>query len=218
MNSLHPAQKVKEKNGHSQIAAFLLALFLISSSILLVSAQTWLYPHIRGEIRNQYQLKEETIQENYRDLLRYNLSFFSEELEFQGLFMSAEGRQHFVEVRQIFLAVKTLWLVSGLLLIPLSIRLLKEKKPRFLKNGGYLSLFLPLVLALPLLLDFNRAFIVFHKLFFSNDYWIFDPARDPIILYLPQELFFHLGVLILVALCLLAFLSILLEKILSKRS
>ena len=201
----------------NSLASLLLALFIICTSVLLVTAQTWAYPKIRGGIRNQYELNEETIQENYQGLIHYNLSYFSEELNFEGLPMSPEGRQHFVEVRVIFLAVKTIWLLSALLLIPLIITLIKNKKPHFLRKGGFLSLLLPAILALPLLLDFNRAFIVFHKIFFSNDYWIFDPAIDPVILYLPQELFFNLGLAILVVLTLLAFSSIFLAKKLAKK-
>ena len=52
-------------------------------------------------------------------------------------------------------------------------------------------------------LDFNRAFVVFHVLFFpGKDNWLFDPAEDPIINILPQEFFRNCALLILALLVL----------------
>ena len=86
----------------------------------------------------------------------------------------------------------------------------------YLKLGAYLSLILPLVLALPFAVNFSRAFVIFHELFFDNDYWIFDPATDPIILALPEEFFFHCALVILAVLILGFILSITLYKRLNK--
>ena len=50
-------------------------------------------------------------------------------------------------------------------------------------------------------LDFDRAFVVFHSLFFpGKDNWIFDWSMDPIILFLPQDFFRNCAILILVLL------------------
>jgi len=39
-------------------------------------------------------------------------------------------------------------------------------------------------------LDFDRAFEIFHKLFFpGKDNWLFDPLKDEIINILPEEYF-----------------------------
>jgi len=38
-------------------------------------------------------------------------------------------------------------------------------------------------------INFSKTFYFFHKIFFRNDYWIFDPVIDPIINSLPEELF-----------------------------
>ena len=40
---------------------------------------------------------------------------------------------------------------------------------------------------LPIVINFEKSFVIFHKLLFSNDYWVFDPEKDPIILMLPEE-------------------------------
>jgi integral membrane protein (TIGR01906 family) len=46
-------------------------------------------------------------------------------------------------------------------------------------------------------IDFDRAFVVFHTLFFpGKTNWIFDWRTDPIILILPQDFFRNCGILI----------------------
>jgi len=51
--------------------------------------------------------------------------------------------------------------------------------------------------------DFNRAFVVFHALFFpGKENWIFDPRTDEIINILPQEFFMNCAVCIVAVLLL----------------
>ena len=49
--------------------------------------------------------------------------------------------------------------------------------------------------------DFDRAFTIFHSIFFpGKDNWLFDPRYDPVINILPQEFFRNCAVLILAVL------------------
>lgn len=46
-------------------------------------------------------------------------------------------------------------------------------------------------------LDFDRAYVIFHTLFFpGKDNWLFDPARDQTILIMPQVFFRNCAILI----------------------
>lgn len=56
---------------------------------------------------------------------------------------------------------------------------------------------MPALLAIPIAINFNACFIMFHKIMFSNDYWIFNPEIDPVINMLPETFFMHMGVAIL---------------------
>lgn len=54
-----------------------------------------------------------------------------------------------------------------------------------------------LVIGVLAALNFNAAFVVFHRLFFlGKDNWLFDPAADQIILILPQIFFRNCAILI----------------------
>lgn len=59
-------------------------------------------------------------------------------------------------------------------------------------------------------LSFDKAFVVFHRLFFpGKDNWIFNPAKDGIIEILPEEFFLSCGVLIIGSVILLSVIMIL---------
>jgi integral membrane protein (TIGR01906 family) len=114
---------------------------------------------------------------------------------------SAEGAAHFADVRKLFILDLAVLAASLLLLIPLLV--LGRKKA--LRLGGHTPGFGSsvglgvtfLVIGGLAALDFERAFVVFHQLFFpGKDNWIFDYRTDQIILVLPQEFFRNCAIFI----------------------
>ncbi len=67
-----------------------------------------------------------------------------------------------------------------------------------LATGAAITLALPLLLALACAISWEATFVTFHKLFFNNDYWIFDSSTDPIITVLPDGFFLHCAIAIFV--------------------
>ena len=55
-----------------------------------------------------------------------------------------------------------------------------------------------IVVGLAMAIDWQWAFTTMHEIFFDNDYWIFNSYTDPVIKILPEEFFFHCGLLIVV--------------------
>lgn len=45
-------------------------------------------------------------------------------------------------------------------------------------------------------IDFDRAFVIFHHIFFNNDYWILDPRVDLLINMVPIYFFIHISIFI----------------------
>ena len=45
-------------------------------------------------------------------------------------------------------------------------------------------------------LNFDRAFVIFHLIFFNNDYWILDPRVDLLINMVPIYFFIHISIFI----------------------
>ena len=95
-------------------------------------------------------------------------------------------------------------LMSDAIILLLVGRLTKRRSAKLLGRGpafwagaGLGAVFL--VIGGLAALDFNRAFTVFHTIFFpGKDNWIFDAATDQVILILPEAFFRNCAILILV--------------------
>ena len=174
------------------ILAICLALFVIGSSVIIaMNIKSIYYNDIdKLNIESMSNLSREDIIENYDYLIDYNLSWKADEFELPSLLSSHNGKIHFEEVRDIFQNVKILTIIGGIIQI-------RKKEFKFLRNSSILIIVMPVLLAIPIAINFNACFIMFHKIMFSNDYWIFNPEIDPVINMLPETFFMHMGVAIL---------------------
>lgn len=142
-------------------------------------------------------LSKETIQHNYDILIQYQCLFYQGALNLPDFVMSTTGRIHFVEVKKIFDTIQILLIVTGIISAIMIYQNIKAHEYRFLKLTTYFSVGIPTLLGMFASIDFNQAFVIFHKLFFRNDYWIFDATTDPIIRVLPEAFFMHCFILII---------------------
>lgn len=121
---------------------------------------------------------------------------------------SAEGADHFADVRGLFLLVVWVFVAAAGLLLAGAVvcRLRRQRLPRlggrtpgFWAACGLGGLFL--LIALLAALDFDGAFTVFHSIFFpGKDNWLFDPVTDPVILILPEAFFRNCAIAIVTVL------------------
>ena len=123
---------------------------------------------------------------------------------------SAEGASHFADVRVLFILDLVVLAVTLLFLLGLWITCrrrtalprLAGRTPGFWAacglGGGIL------IVAALAATDFDRAFTIFHGVFFpGKENWLFDPATDPVILLLPEEFFRNCAIAIAASLLLL---------------
>ncbi|HFL3606897.1 TPA: TIGR01906 family membrane protein [Clostridioides difficile] len=158
-------------------------------------------------------LSKDDIKLNYDYLIDYNLNKNVSEFKLPTLKSSPQGKIHFEEVRNIFQNINKLaklLLVVSLLGIILSV---KNKNIKILKTTSITLIIMPLLLTVPILLNFEKSFIIFHKLLFRNDYWIFNPDLDPVINILPEEFFFHSGMMILILILLVSIVLFVMYKL-----
>jgi len=105
--------------------------------------------------------------------------------------MSETGEFHFWEVKVIFeyLQIITLVFLIGLLIA-------SRRNWKIIKGfnaSANLTFIIFGIFLIIMLFDFEFFFYWFHRAFFNNDYWLFNPAHDPIIRALPAELFMVKG-------------------------
>ena len=181
------------------VTACVLFLFILSFSVTFtLNFRPLYYMDIeRLEIEKRSGIPEKEIRENYDVLIDYNSMFTEEELKFPTLAMSETGKIHFEEVKAIFVLFQktALWAAAlGILLILLQ---KKGKRNRYLKYTGVVTVLVPALLGVVMAVNWDKAFVVFHKIAFDNDYWIFDATTDPVITILPDTFFFHCAAMIL---------------------
>lgn len=199
-------------------ASLALAFFILSASVMLTLSIKATYALSRNDIvQVEYQLDDKTIKENYDGLIDYMFKSGNPKLTFKELPMSPEGEIHFKEVRDIFRFAWHGMLISGGISLILGIILCFMKNVSFLKYGSILVVLIPVLLAIPIARDFDTVFLKFHELAFSNNYWIFDPAKDPIIRYLPESLFMKNAVIILIFIVIFTGMALKLHNNLNKK-
>ena len=171
-------------------------LFLLSLSILLTIYLAWfLYPQEISwlHLTNRVPFQPQTIQHNFNVLMDYLTNPLNQVLKMPDFPSSASGIHHFAVVKGLF------HLAQGVAIVTLPIFYLFWKQ---VIQKGFLSLYrrgllimlpLPLVLGLVgVFIGFEQFFTLFHQiLFVGDDTWLFDPAKDPIILILPDDFFLH---------------------------
>ena len=143
-------------------------------------------------------LSKEEIKENYDYMIDYNLGKDNREFELPTIKSSKQGKIHFEEVRDIFQSMNKMFNILLLLSIIGVVINILDKNIEILKMTSKTLILLPMILMLPIVINFSGSFVLFHKIMFDNDYWIFDPSLDPVINILPEEIFFHAGVIILI--------------------
>ena len=178
-------------------------LFLLSLAIVLTIYFAWiLYPFEISwlNLTSRVHLKSDTIQYNFHILMDYLTNPFNPVLEMPDFPSSESGLHHFAVVKGLF------HLAQGVAIVTLPIFYLFWKQ---VIQKGFLSLYrrgLLIMLSLPLVLGlvgvfigFEQFFTLFHQiLFVGDDTWLFDPAKDPVILILPEDFFLHCFILFFV--------------------
>lgn len=180
-------------------ASVSMAICLISLAVILTLNFRPLY-YMDMKIMNlseQTGYSESEIMENYDALIEYNSVFYRGNLEFPTLSMSEAGEIHFEEVKEIFVFFQAVLFPVTLLLSLFFVWNLRKEKPLYLKWASGLMVGIPAVLGLLIAVNWDRFFVLFHKIMFDNDYWIFDPDTDPIIDLLPDAYFMHCAIMIL---------------------
>ena len=169
-------------------------LFLLSLAILVTIYLAWiLYPFEISwlNLTNRVHLKSDIIQYNFHILMDYLTNPFNPVLEMPDFPSSESGLHHFVVVKGLF------HLAQGVAIVTLPIfylfwkRVIQKGFLSLYRRGLLIMLSLPLVLGLVgVFIGFEQFFTLFHQiLFVGDDTWLFDPAKDPVILILPENFF-----------------------------
>ena len=171
-------------------------LFFLSLSILLTIYLAWIFYPMEIEwlnLTDRVYLKSETIQYNFQILMNYLTNPFSQVLQMPDFRSSAAGLHHFVVVKSLFHLVQLVALVTLPSFYFFVRKIVKKGFLPLYRKSILILVLLPLVIGLVgVLIGFEQFFTLFHQiLFVGDDTWLFDPAKDPVILILPETFFLH---------------------------
>ena len=186
------------------ILIFSLLILMITFSIgLPIYFRPFYYLHINGlDMVENTRWSYEVIKEAYDEVLDFlvlNRPFGTGELRY-----SSEGQSHFEDCKILF-DLNFYCLLSSFIVSTVIIVLHKFKKIEIQRYFKFNPIFYSSIIAILILLvvgilasiDFDKAFEVFHTIFFpGKDNWLFDPRTDQIILVMPQEFFRNCAILI----------------------
>lgn len=171
-------------------------LCLLAVAILLTIYLAWLLYSMEISyfaLSDKVHLKAETIQYNFNILMNYLTNPFSQVLEMPDFRSSAAGLHHFAVVKNLFHLVQLVALVTLPSFYFFVNKIVKKGFLSLFSKGLLTLVVLPVLIGLGgVLIGFDQFFTLFHQiLFVGDDTWLFDPAKDPVILILPETFFLH---------------------------
>lgn len=182
------------------IIALVMACLALTAStavglgVIHITGQPYKHDVRSLKIAESSGVTESEIMENYNAVMGYLSPFSVEGFSLPTLKYSVTGKGHFEDCKVIFNYVYALGLASLALFILM--RRLCHRDSKTLTLSGTLTLAIPAALGIAAAVDFNGLFVLFHKVFFTGDTWIFDPEVDEIIKILPETFFMHCALFI----------------------
>lgn len=184
----------------SVLMSIAVAIAILTGSIAApIIIRPFYYAQIEPlELEQSSSLSREEIIEAYDEVLDYCIGA-SDEFSAGVLPFSESGSAHFADCRTLF--ILDLWLFFGSMAVIVLLKLYEQRHelPRLRGHGA--PFWGAVGIGAAAATNFDRAFTVFHSLFFpGKDNWIFDPAQDPIITLMPEEFFRNCAIFILAVL------------------
>lgn len=177
--------------------AFILA-FSIAVPLLF---RPFFYWHINAMNLVEYSgFSESEIRQAYDEMM--DSCVFGKEFSTGVMKYSESGKAHFEDVAVLFridfivLAASAIILITGYVLGKKGIKPdYRLHSPRY--TGSVLLLAATVIIGCLCAVDFDKAFVTFHHIFFpGKTNWIFSPNEDEIINVLPEEFFRNCAILI----------------------
>lgn len=217
--------KKKEKQNimptkKTQLFLAVAAMFFLVIAILLSSFQIAIYgddeyrfyqkEYEKYEVTAPLHMEMDDVMEVTEHMMDYligreaELSVVTEVEGARQDFFNEQDRLHMADVKNLFLGglkLRNILVIAVCVLIVLLFVFRVDVPMLLLKAYGIaMGVFAALLafLGVACAIDFSKCFTIFHKMFFTNDLWLFDPSTDYMIRMLPEGFFSDMAVRIVV--------------------
>ncbi|MFL0253024.1 TIGR01906 family membrane protein [Clostridium neuense] len=153
--------------------------------------------HIEKYTPDTEYLNSISLKTNYNYIINYIQNPRKEVFKLPTIPFSLNGKRHFEDVKNTITYSEYIFISSIILFILVSLISKKNYVLFCLKSSGKQLIIISIFSLFISFFGFSELFDSFHKIIFKNDYWIFDPQYDPVILILPENYFMHCAAVIL---------------------
>lgn len=196
-----------ERKWFSWLLVVMLMLLVLSASIAFpLVCRPFYYAHIQAlDLPSHTGWTGEEIREAFDEMMDFCI--YGSPFGTGVLRWSEAGMQHFADCAKLFRLDFVVLGLSGVGLVACGLLRRRGLRPAPLLGHGpgfWAGIFLTVGFATVAglaALDFDRAFVVFHQIFFpGTSNWIFEPQKDEIIQILPEVFFRNCAILIVAVL------------------
>ncbi|MQS52877.1 TIGR01906 family membrane protein [Companilactobacillus mishanensis] len=172
-----------------------LALFFFTLAITATIFAS--YPIFHFDIGHYFldqeaNMSSSRLMHNYNQMMNYLINPFDWHWYLDDFRSSLSGRTHFEDCKKLFMLNFAVLIISGMY-----VWFNRKKRAYYNKVFLYIAI-VGVILAALMVVDFDDFFVIFHKILFRNNDWLFDASLDPIIDVLPEEFFTQCFVLFFV--------------------
>ena len=192
-----------------RVSAALSALLLCVAMLAAVAYGVGTSAGVMEALMRRYAPPEETglPAEQYAPMARMITAYLKGEGDFQLVYsvrgaeivaFNAREQAHMADVQELFRLAKWVLVLGGMALPLLGLSLWRMGRGllRGIRKGLIVILALVGIVAIWAAVDFNRLFILFHQIAFTNDLWLLNPRTDLLIRLMPIEFFVSYAALI----------------------
>jgi len=151
------------------------------------------------DLSESVRVSRQDLESATKNLQRYILGFdarLDAEANIAGVnskFYNAREIFHMEDVKVLFTFGFTAMWISLVILAASSVYIITKKyffdAAKWVIKGVAFLLATFGALAVVVAINFDRAFVIFHEIFFDNDLWLLDPGTDLLINMMPQQFF-----------------------------
>lgn len=150
------------------------------------------------------------------------LSYLKGNESLDQVFYTPRELDHLVDIKKLVGLLKNLLYLSLAILVgTLLFFYQKQGKANLIKIvslSAIVTLIFYALLSLVIIFGFDRLFLLFHQVSFSNDFWLLDPNTENLINIFPPELFFSLTQVVVTKVVLASTITLILTKYWLKKS
>ncbi len=150
-------------------------------------------------IYERFQNEPEVIDLEFGKVIDY---VNSDSKKIDSTFFNKNEKTHLKDVREIFNFIKTqiiiYFILSSLIIYYLIYSKQEKELVKGLKLSSYFSFGILGIIITGILINFKQTFILMHKLIFTNKLWFMNYKTDLLIRMMPNELFFDMGLKIII--------------------